>query len=328
VSQESEHIKGSFFTHALISGLRGAADQNRDGRITLSEAYQFSFNQTLNQTQKTAWGPQHPNYKIQLSGTGDVVLTNLAAGNAWLRLSANLEGNVYIHDQANRLLAEFPKIPGQTLDVTLDAGEYRLLVINDDAIREGKVVLKNNEKRLIELKELSVSAPMDTVARGDKQLASGQRISGKQGLTLSTRMKFQSAFLKQETALMPGLELGLLTNRGITFGIAVYARLGQNEKPQKMPAYFGLFGDYQLSIIRNLIFWGGGLLGLGYQETSPISLSTPPAQIIVEPRLGFLYQINHLLQVGVHTGLNYGSGRGNPAWMLGLEMRFSARPVN
>jgi hypothetical protein len=324
VSQESEHIKGSFFTHALISGLRGAADQDRDGRITLSEAYQFSFNQTLNQTQKTAWGPQHPSYKIQLSGTGDVVLTSLAAGNAWLRLPANLTGNVYIHDQANRLLAEFPKTPGQALDVTLDAGEYRLLVINDNDIREGKVDIKKGEKRLLGLDELSVSVPMDTVARGDRQLASGQRQIQVKPLTLSTRMNFQSAFLSNETALMPGLELGLLTNHGISFGIAVYARLQQSNSSQGMPAYFGLFGDYQIPLSRQWIFWGGGLLGLGYCEATGDSAA--PAQLIIEPRLGVLRQVNHILQVGLHAGLNYVSGLGNPAWNLGFEIRFSARP--
>jgi hypothetical protein len=330
VSQESEHIKGSFFTHALISGLRGAADQDRDGRITLGETYQFSFNQTLNQTQKTAWGPQHPNYKIQLSGTGDVVLTSLAAGNAWLRLPENLAGNVYIHDRTDRLLAEFPKTLGQALDVTLDVGDYRLLVINDNNILEGKVNLKKGETRLLELEELSVSTPMDTVARGDRQLSSGQRLIPVKPLILSTRMNFQTAFLSSETALMPGLELGLLTNRGISFGITVYARLSQAKSSKGMPAYFGLFGDYQISLGRQWICWGGGLLGLGYREakSSQSKDSTTPALLIFEPRLGILRQVNRFLQLGLHTGLNYVGRLGNPAWTLGLEMRFSVRPTD
>lgn len=328
VSQESDKIKGSFFTHALISGLRGAADADRDRRITLQEAYQFSFNQTLSQTQKTVWGPQHPNYKIQLSGTGDVVLTTLTAGQAWLRIAKDLAGTIYIHNQANRLVAEFPKTSGNELDVTLDAGPYRVLAIQEGAISEGRVALKKGERQSLAAQDMRPIPPIDSVARGDQQLALGQRISKKQRLVLSTRMKFQSAFLKGETALMPGLELGLLTQRGITLGIAVHARLGRNEYLQKIPAYFSLFCDYQFPISRKWIFWGGGLLGLGYQEASPTSLSPPPAQIIVEPRFGLLFQVNHFLQAGVGTGLNYGSGRGNPAWMLGLEIRFSPVPVD
>ncbi len=328
VSQESDQIKGSFFTHALISGMRGAADADRDGRITLREAYQFSFDQTLSQTQKTAWGPQHPNYKIQLSGTGEVVLTTLIAGQAWLRLAKDMAGTIYIHNQADHLVAEFPKTADSELDVALDAGPYRVLAIQDGTISESRVALKKGERQSLAAQDMRPIPSSDSVARGDQRLALGQRINRKQGPTLSTRMKFQAAFLKGETALMPGLELGLLTGRGITLGIAVHARLGRDEFPQRIPAYFGLFCDYQLPVNRKWIFWGGGLLGLGYQETSPVSLSPPPAQIIVEPRLGFLYQVNHFLQAGVGSGLNYGSGRGNPAWMLGLEIRFSPGPVD
>lgn len=35
----SAEIRGSWFTHALVSGLLGAADRNRDGLVVLEEAY-------------------------------------------------------------------------------------------------------------------------------------------------------------------------------------------------------------------------------------------------------------------------------------------------
>src|SRR5690606_19692291 len=38
-SQESDRIGGSFFTHALVSGMLGEADASGDGRVTLAEAY-------------------------------------------------------------------------------------------------------------------------------------------------------------------------------------------------------------------------------------------------------------------------------------------------
>jgi hypothetical protein len=68
-SQESDRIGGSFFTHYLVSGLRGAADMSRDGRVTISEAYQYAYNETLAQTEKTMSGPQHPYYNIVMTGT-------------------------------------------------------------------------------------------------------------------------------------------------------------------------------------------------------------------------------------------------------------------
>ena len=49
-AQESDSIRGSFFTHYLVSALRGAADSTRDGIVTLNEAYTYAFNETLSRT--------------------------------------------------------------------------------------------------------------------------------------------------------------------------------------------------------------------------------------------------------------------------------------
>ncbi|MDQ3233131.1 MAG: caspase family protein, partial [Pseudobdellovibrionaceae bacterium] len=76
-SQESERLNASFFTHFLISGLRGAADTNRDKLVTLNEAYQHAYSETLQRTARTRVGAQHPSYDFQLKGQGDLVLTNL-----------------------------------------------------------------------------------------------------------------------------------------------------------------------------------------------------------------------------------------------------------
>ena len=91
-SQESDLIKSSFFTHYLISGMRGAADVTRDGRVTFNEAYQFAFNETLAETAKTVSGPQHPHYNIQTSGTGDVVMTDIRKSSALLVLGEEISG--------------------------------------------------------------------------------------------------------------------------------------------------------------------------------------------------------------------------------------------
>ena len=53
-AQESDSIGGSFFTHYLVSGMRGAADSTRDGRVTLNEAYHFAFASTLGAPRRPA----------------------------------------------------------------------------------------------------------------------------------------------------------------------------------------------------------------------------------------------------------------------------------
>lgn len=45
-AQESDEIKSSFFTHALVSGLLGAADVDQDGLVVLEEAYRHAYDAT------------------------------------------------------------------------------------------------------------------------------------------------------------------------------------------------------------------------------------------------------------------------------------------
>ena len=44
---ESTEVMGSYFTHNLISGLRGAADASGDKLVTLAEAYKYAYDRTV-----------------------------------------------------------------------------------------------------------------------------------------------------------------------------------------------------------------------------------------------------------------------------------------
>lgn len=123
-SQESDAIRGSFFTHYLLSGLRGAADSSRDGRVTLNEAYQFAYHQTLARTEKTMGGPQHPGKAIQMSGSGEVVLTDIRKSSARLRLNDDLSGRIFIRSQEGVFVAELNKTAGVPVTFGLGTGRY------------------------------------------------------------------------------------------------------------------------------------------------------------------------------------------------------------
>ena len=74
-SQESDALRGSFFTHYLRSGLLGPADTDADGVITLDEAYRYAHSNTLRASSRTLAGPQHPTFSYDLRGQGRIVLT-------------------------------------------------------------------------------------------------------------------------------------------------------------------------------------------------------------------------------------------------------------
>jgi hypothetical protein len=77
-AQESDALRGSFFTHYFASGLMGAADFDGDGRVDLDEAYRYAYEATLRSTSRTWAGTQHPTFRFELRGQGRVVLTELA----------------------------------------------------------------------------------------------------------------------------------------------------------------------------------------------------------------------------------------------------------
>jgi hypothetical protein len=74
-AQESDGVGGSVFTHFLVSGLLGAADDNGDGRVSLAEVYRYTYEATVRTSSRTLAGAQHPTFQFQLRGQGDLPLT-------------------------------------------------------------------------------------------------------------------------------------------------------------------------------------------------------------------------------------------------------------
>ena len=125
-AQESDRIRASYFTHYLVSGFRGAADLSGDGKVTLNEAYQFAFQETLGRTVDTKSGPQHPSYDISLSGTGDVVMTDVRQTSATLVLPSDLEGRFFVRNAAQELIVELYKPLGRPVELGVEPGTYEV----------------------------------------------------------------------------------------------------------------------------------------------------------------------------------------------------------
>lgn len=148
-AQESARLRGSFFTHFLVTGLRGAADVDGDQRVTLQEAYRFAFAETLQRTEVTLGGPQHAAYDIQLVGRGDLVLTDLRDASARLSIAAPITGRIVLRDQRGALAAELVKPSSQAVVVlSLEAGTYRVTVDDGKRVRRAIVLLPQRGAQL------------------------------------------------------------------------------------------------------------------------------------------------------------------------------------
>ena len=129
LSQESEQLKSSYFTHHLLVGLRGAGDTNHDGLVTVDEAYRYAYHQTLLATAETAVGGQHVSLEVDLKGHGEVPLSFPRAATAHIELPALLEGKTLIEDKrAHTVVAETYKAKGAAVRVAVAPGEYRVMV--------------------------------------------------------------------------------------------------------------------------------------------------------------------------------------------------------
>ena len=156
-----------------MSGLRGAADGNHDGKITLTEAYQFAYEQTLGRTHNTAHGPQHPAYDMQLSGTGDVVITDLRSTEATLVLPAALRGRITIVDKTGRVTVELTKEAGEPLSLALPDETYSMHVDNGNGELVATVTLENGGQLAFDPGALRREPLERTVARGPGSEAAG-----------------------------------------------------------------------------------------------------------------------------------------------------------
>jgi Caspase domain len=166
-AQESDRIGASYFTHFLISGFRGAADLSGDGRVTLNEAYQFAHDETLRRTVDSRGGAQHPSYDINLSGTGDVVMTDMRQTTATLVLGEELDGRFFIRNAAQEMVVELYKPRGRQVELGIEPGAYDVRLELQKASLVAKTQIADGGRVILDAKQFGPAALEATRRRGD-----------------------------------------------------------------------------------------------------------------------------------------------------------------
>ncbi|MBI5068784.1 MAG: caspase family protein [Deltaproteobacteria bacterium] len=146
-AQESVILGGSFFTHHLEVGLRGAADADGDGLVTLAEAFRYTSSATVAATSATHVGPQHPTYDFRMAGRGDVVLADLRRAEARLLVPVD-PGTLYVLKGPRGLVAEVPAGQSQ-LSLGLPAGPYAIERRSPEGRATGSLALARGEVRTL-----------------------------------------------------------------------------------------------------------------------------------------------------------------------------------
>jgi len=264
-SQESDKLKGSFFTYSLVSGLRGAGDLSGDGKVTLSEAYQFAFNETLQKTQQTSGGAQHPSRDMNLAGTGDVVMTDVRSMSAGLALDSSLEGRFFIRDASGSLVAELYKRQGRTIELGLPAAKYTVQLEQPKQNKVASITLYDGKRQTLSERNFILVSTEKTRSRGgidnDHLVLDSLKKSGKG--------RFSFNFFDSDDQPRKGVQMGLFATRSeqeMSGGqISLLANLAQKD-----------FSGIQMSAIMN---YAGYIEGVQLNDLVNLAGSFDGAQV-------------------------------------------------
>jgi hypothetical protein len=127
-AQESETLKGSLFSFHLFNGLRGSADVSNDNKVTVAEAYQYAYRKTLETSMLTSGIVQHPVYRFNITGEGDIVLTDLSERRGGILVDGSCSGTFLIMSRDyTTVFADFSKEEGREMFIALPSGAFTII---------------------------------------------------------------------------------------------------------------------------------------------------------------------------------------------------------
>lgn len=141
-AHESETLGGSFFTHHWVAGLRGAGDRDEDGRVTLSESFEYAKEMTIRDTALVADTPQHPSFQYNLRGRRDLPLAQLKQHTTLIALEQS-RGPLQLVDLGTGLIV-----------LEVPAGERHLKL----AVPPGNYLVRRREGGRTLAREIAVTA--------------------------------------------------------------------------------------------------------------------------------------------------------------------------
>ena len=149
-SQEAPELGHSVFTYWLLSGLRGAADGNGDGWVSLPELWEYARSGTALTSTRTGVA-QRPMWQVNLKGRTNVHLASLHKGGKRSFLRFPAFGHYWLFSASGALVTEVhARLPGR--QVTLAPGAYLVRrVQNGDHLLEAQVELQAGKTTLLPL---------------------------------------------------------------------------------------------------------------------------------------------------------------------------------
>ena len=172
-AQESDQLGGSFFTHYLLSALRGAADDDGDRVVTVAEAFNYTRDQTIAASSRTLAGTQHPTFHYDLRGRADFPLADLGdtVEHGTLRLPAGAAWLVLGTGSARTVVGEIAA-DARRRTLSLRPGRYAVRGRTSDALLEGTVVVTAGSDTAVDTSTLDRTTYARLVRKGKGEILS------------------------------------------------------------------------------------------------------------------------------------------------------------
>jgi len=155
-AQESDELQGSFFTHAFVAGLLGAADSDGDGAVALDEAYRYAYGTTLRASSRTWAGAQHPTFEYDFRGRGELILTRPAvhaSARSSVAFPAGL-GFMLMRDSATGAVVLELAASDDVRTLSLEPSHYFVRARGPEVMYEGTLAATAGSSHAIDLNDL------------------------------------------------------------------------------------------------------------------------------------------------------------------------------
>jgi hypothetical protein len=166
-SRESSKYKGSVFTHHFINGVRGMADYDEDGDITLWEAFKYAHMATQSEQM---WGQKHlqnPSFDMDVTGAKPFVISKISKGNTTLILKNLMVPFVDIYKSSDgSFITRIVPSKGKTAQYILPKGNYALQTRINGKVKNAYIDLQKINKSVVEEKDFAEVAPAEGVFKG------------------------------------------------------------------------------------------------------------------------------------------------------------------
>lgn len=310
VARESDQFGGGVFSRALMTGLRGAADTDADGTVSLEESYNHVFSQTVLTTAARSSGVQKPEFRYSMEGVGQVVLTRIAEKAAGLVLPEELEGTyTVVSVGTGQVVARVEKAAGELRRLSLAPGRYLVRKVRREDVLVAELDLVWGGDRWIDDARMTTVPLGDPMARGDWS---------SRPVKLALRGMFSSP-IAAKNPVMGGAEgmltirltpvLGLNVGGGAQLGTA-WSFAGR----LRSTAAYGLVGlqvERRLKVVDLRIGGGAAILGL-FQTLETVSTTDHDRLTGAKIRLqqltgGGFFDAGLHLPVGPFVGLDLGA---------------------